>query len=339
MIMKRLYIILALIFSLSGCDSYVTKPQFSFFVANALDSNAFNVEVYKRHSTDDYRRLYQISREKKTATRLPLEMYVQSVVGDSLIIYNSYPEKAVKAYNLKTRQESTLLLNYLCYTVSQNQKYYLVQRSDKYERQFEIYSFKNELFKHVSTLHSDKYFQPVGPDKFYLTGYEAYFLSQVVDTNGNVSDYSFSIDVSQYRAFPGREYSLYIITNWTRESNNNHIVHFNLDRKKIDTVFSGYHFQSIKYIPYSDYALVKCLTDSSFTARSMGKGENNEVGPPDGDWYIAKYHSNKLYPLPSQSEIYNPYVSPNGKFVLFIYRDDLDYELKVVSVEDLLSNQ
>lgn len=337
--MNRLHIILILLFSLSGCDSYVTKPQFSFFVGNAVDSNAFNVEVYKRLSTDDYRRLYQISREKKTVTQLPLEMYTQSIIGDSLIVYNSYPEKAIKLYNLNTKQDTTLLQNYLSNTVSQNQKYYLVQRSDKYEQQFELYTLKNESFKHVSTLHTDRYFQPIGPDKFYLTGYEPPFLSEVVDTNGNVTDHSFPIDVSQYRAFPGREYSLYILTDWTHKSNNNHIVHFDLDSKKIDTVFSGYHFQAIKYIPYSNNALVKCLTDSSFSARSTGKGENNEVGPPDGDWYIAEYHSNKLYPLPQQSKIYQPYVSPNGKFVLFIYRDDSDYELKVVSVEHLLSTR
>jgi hypothetical protein len=337
--MKRIYIILALIFSLSGCDSYVAKPEFSFFVRNAIDSNAFNVEVYKRLSTDDYRRLYHISPESQTATQLPLEMYAQSVIGDSLIIYNSYPEKAIKLYNLKTKKDSTLLPNYLCISVSQNQKFYLVQRSDKYEGKFELYSLQNESFHHVSTLHSDKYFEPVGPDRFYLTGYQTLFLSQVVDTNGNVSDHSFPIDVSEYRAFPGQEYSLYVLTDWTRKSNNNHIVHFDLVSKNIDTVFSGYHFQSIKYIPYSEYALVKCMTDSSFMARSMGISENNEVGPPDGDWYIAKYNGNKLIPLPSQNRLYAPYVSANGKFVLLIYRDDLDYQLKVVSVQELLLTQ
>lgn len=275
-----------------------------------------------------------------------LDNTLLNILSDTLLLCQHVSPSDVYLYNLKTCRKSNILATNSFQSISNDKEYFITEDySNKpaynvckiiRDSIILISSFPDsirlgsQIWQHYFTMKQSKPLCEiiVNPDLI------------VIDTIPNqLMLFSFLSSGNNNHRMIFISYSNEVV---------NHVLKYDFEKKKTDTLFSGAYFTNAILIPNTDFCLVQGMSKKDYEyenrLRSIeyGKFEQNNAitcslhAQIYGYWMVGNMRTKQMKKI--EFDDYTPLVSSSGRHVLFYtqYSDDGKDKIKVVSVKDLI---
>ena len=328
------------------CSPNISNPQSESFNAIYYEWNN-NSNKWKGVDTLAFVRIDSLGQFSLVHSLDPsLKHQNITILNDTLLLYDccgDYGNTTISSYNTVSHSSKKLLDKSLITAVSSDHQYFACQR-DNIASPSTIYQVKyGEILEKIKTpyhIHS-----AFGKNGFItedrLSDYS------IMRNDGSISD-TLPIGVSSSIQRGKNESEILYITSGNTTSRTMSVLAYNFVRKETETLFSGLIFYEVFSIPNSDYYLLKGLSTKEWddqikernakeraTHKEGGFGEADDTPlQPKGYWMIGDSETKKLRKLEYQD--FYPIPSSSGRHILFYKQDSDGYQIKVISVKELV---
>jgi hypothetical protein len=276
------------------------------------------------------------------------DSYHYQIINDTAILFERYDTNTLFLQNPISGKITKLLNGREITTISNNRKYIAVS-SNIFSQGFQIYELEKDHLSLIASDSIDRIIKPIGENRFMLSkrigknGFKEFIVNPELSIYD--SDLFNMKDIDGASFMPGCIMSETVFITYPYFSNHYQtpVLRYNENTKKVDTLFTGLRFQAVNAFPIVDHYLLKGMTFEEYKeeeeriGRAISptkKGECTIPDSPEGYWMVANSKNKQIRKIGFRGM--RPIISSRGRYILFYKKDGDGYEMKVVSVKELV---